>query len=161
MSPGDGTQSPIYTWYPFTAGWTKAWGIGKISQFFSASPGNRTRALSVVSRVCYHCTTKPPLLSLPFRLLFLVLFFRSSYLLQFSLPPYLPPFPASFPFFSLSPVFIALFSLFRHGLSLVLISVQCSFSSLSFLTCSQAILPPFHSPLHHPTQPPSLTFFIF
>ncbi len=37
-------------------------GYRKSRQNFSTPPGNRTRALSVVSRVCYHCTTelRPP-----------------------------------------------------------------------------------------------------
>ncbi len=39
QSPGNGTQPPIKTWYPFTAGWTRAWGIGKIAHFFPLHPG--------------------------------------------------------------------------------------------------------------------------
>lgn len=47
--------------------WTGAWGYLKKCPKFSTPPGNRTRALSVVSWVCYRCTIE--LISIIFLLL--------------------------------------------------------------------------------------------
>ncbi len=44
--------------YLLTARWTGAWGYRKNSPYFSTLPDNRTRDLSVLSRVCYRCTTE-------------------------------------------------------------------------------------------------------
>ncbi len=41
-----------------TTRWTGAWGYRGNRPYFSTPPGDRTRDLSVVSRVCYRCTTE-------------------------------------------------------------------------------------------------------
>ncbi len=45
--------------YLLTARGTGAWGYRKNSRKFSTSARDRTRDLSIVSRVCYRCTTEP------------------------------------------------------------------------------------------------------
>ncbi len=41
--PGYGTQTMVYTWYPFTAEWTGVWEYRKSHPNFSTPLGNRTR----------------------------------------------------------------------------------------------------------------------